>query len=180
MAFRTVHPAWLDQTSSSSSIDTSSTQWKSASGNSSKSLIPIQRSDRKLWPFEPSIKPGSTRSHDHRVSIPHPMRGKGHPETPVKVRSRSTGWIESYGLSTVHLAWLDQTSSSPSIDPSSTAWKSLSGNSSKSLIAIQRSDRKLWPFKLSMQPGSTRPYHHRVSIPHPMRGTGHSETPVKV
>jgi hypothetical protein len=47
MAFRPVHPAWLDQTSSSSSIDSSSTPWKSASGNSSKSLIAIQRSDGK-------------------------------------------------------------------------------------------------------------------------------------
>jgi hypothetical protein len=85
MAFRTVHPAWLDQISSSPSIDSSSTPWKSASGNSCKSLIAIQRSDRKLWPFEPSIKPGWTRPHDHRVSIPHPMRGTGHPETRVKV-----------------------------------------------------------------------------------------------
>jgi hypothetical protein len=48
-------------------------------------LIAIQRSDRKLWPFEPSIKPGWTRPHHHRVSIPHPLRGKGHPETPVIV-----------------------------------------------------------------------------------------------
>jgi hypothetical protein len=85
MAFRTVHPAWLDQTSSSSSIDSSSTPWKSASGNSSKSLIPIQRSDRKLLPSEPSIQRGSTRPHHHRVSIPHPLHGKVHPETPVKV-----------------------------------------------------------------------------------------------
>jgi hypothetical protein len=44
IAFRTVHLAWLDQTSSSSSIDSSSTPWKSASGNSSKSLMAIQRS----------------------------------------------------------------------------------------------------------------------------------------
>jgi hypothetical protein len=48
-------------------------------------LISIQRSDRKLWPFDPSIEPGSTRPHHHRVSIPHPLHGKGHPETPVKV-----------------------------------------------------------------------------------------------
>jgi len=38
-------------TSSSSSIESSSTLWKRASGNSSKSLIAIQRSDRKLWLF---------------------------------------------------------------------------------------------------------------------------------
>jgi hypothetical protein len=45
MAFQTVHPSWLDQTSSSAIIDSSSIQWKSASGNSCKSLIAIQRSD---------------------------------------------------------------------------------------------------------------------------------------
>jgi hypothetical protein len=43
--FRTAHPAWLDQTSSSPRIDSSSTAWKRASENSSKSLIAIQRSD---------------------------------------------------------------------------------------------------------------------------------------
>jgi len=133
MAFRTVHPAWLDQTSSSPSIDCSSTAWKRASGNSSNSLIAIQRSDRKLWLFR-----------------------------------------------TVHQGWLDQTSSSPSIDSSYTPWKNASGNSSKNLIAIQRSDRKLWPFEPSIQPGLTRPHHHRVSIPHPLRGKGHPETPVIV
>jgi len=133
MAFQTVHPAWLDQTSSSSSIDNSSTPWKSASGNSCKSLIAIQRSDRKLCPFR-----------------------------------------------TIHQVWLDQTSSSPSIDSSSTQWKSASGNSRKSLIPIQRSDRKLLPFEPSIQPGSTRPHHHRVSIPHPLYGKVHPETPVKV
>jgi len=133
MAFRTVHPACLDQSSSSPSIDSSSTAWKRASGNSSNSLIVIQRSDRNLWHF------------------------------PI-----------------VHQAWIDQPSSSPSIDPSTTAWKSASGNSSKSLISIQQSDRKLRPFDPSIDPGSTRPHHHRVSIPHPPNGKGHPETPVKV
>jgi hypothetical protein len=41
MAFRTVHQAWLDQTSSSSIIDVLSTTWKSSPGNSCKSLIAI-------------------------------------------------------------------------------------------------------------------------------------------
>jgi hypothetical protein len=50
--FRTVHPAWLDQTSTSPRIDSSSVVWKRASGNSSKSLIAMQRSDRKLWLFQ--------------------------------------------------------------------------------------------------------------------------------
>ena len=83
--FRTVTQAWRDQTSSSPRIDSSSTQWKRASGNSSNSLNAIQPSDQKLWHFEPFLKPDATRPHHHRVSIPHPLNGKGHPESPVKV-----------------------------------------------------------------------------------------------
>jgi hypothetical protein len=49
--FRTITLAWRDQTSSSPSIDSSATTWKSASGTTSKSLTAIQRSDQKLWPF---------------------------------------------------------------------------------------------------------------------------------
>jgi hypothetical protein len=33
-------------------MDSTSMSWKTASGNSSKSLITIQRSDQKLWPFQ--------------------------------------------------------------------------------------------------------------------------------
>jgi hypothetical protein len=65
--------------------------------NSSKSLITIQRRNESYGPFDPSIKPGSTRPQHHRESIPHPLHGKGHPKTPVKVLSRSNGQIESYG-----------------------------------------------------------------------------------
>jgi len=73
MAFEPVHQAWLDQTLSSPSNDPSCTTWKRASGNPSKSLIAIQRSDRKLWHLRtvhqawldhtsssPSIDPSST------------------------------------------------------------------------------------------------------------------------
>ena len=35
--------------------------------------------------FEPLLKPGATRPHHHRVSIPHPRHGKRHPENPVRV-----------------------------------------------------------------------------------------------
>jgi hypothetical protein len=52
---------------------------------------------------------------------------------------------------TVHQAWIDQTSSSPSIDPSSTAWKSSSGNSCKSLIAI---NGRIESYGLSNRPSS--------------------------
>jgi len=97
--------------------------------------------------FEPLLKRGATRPHHHRVSIPHPLLAKGHPENSSKSltaiqRSDQKLWP----FRTVTQAWRDQTSSSPSIDSSSTPCKRASGNSSKSLTAIQRSDQKLWPF----------------------------------
>jgi hypothetical protein len=58
--FRTVTLAWRDQTSSSPSIDSSSTSWKRASGNFSKSLTAIQRSDQSYGHFEPLLKRGAT------------------------------------------------------------------------------------------------------------------------
>ena len=78
--FRTLTQAWRDQTSSSPSIDSSSTPCKSESGNSSKSLTVIQRSDQSYGHFELLLKPGATRPHHHRVSIPHPLNGKLLPE----------------------------------------------------------------------------------------------------
>jgi hypothetical protein len=131
--FRTVTQAWRDQTSSSPSIDSLSTPWKRASGNSSKSLTAIQRSDQKLWPF--------------RI---------------------------------VTQAWRDLTSKSPSIHSSCTKWKRASGNSSKSLTVIQWSDQSYGHFEPLLKHGATRPHHHRASIPHPLRGKGHPETPVRV
>jgi hypothetical protein len=83
--FRTVTQARRDQTSSSPRIDSSSTAWKRASGNSRKSLIAIQRRIESYGPLEPSIQSGSIKPHHHRESIPHPLHGKGHPETPIKV-----------------------------------------------------------------------------------------------
>jgi hypothetical protein len=114
-----------------------------ASGNSSKSLIAIQRSNRNLWHFRtvlhawldqtsssPSIDPSST---------PWKRASRNSSKSLIAIqRSDRNLWH----FRTVHHAWLDQTSSSPSIDSSSTTWKRSSGNSSKSLIAIQRSDRK--------------------------------------
>jgi hypothetical protein len=180
MAFRPVHPAWLDQTSSSPSIDSSSNAWKRASGNSSKSLIAIQRS---MESYGLSTRPSRLAQPDliiteHR-SLIHCME-KFIRKLLSKFDRDPTVGLKVMAFRPVHPAWLDQTSLSPSIDSSSNAWNRASGNSSKSLIAIQRSDRKLWPFEPSNQPGSTRPHHHRVSIHHPMRGKGHTETPVKV
>src|SRR4030066_381015 len=52
---------------------------------------------KSYGPYEPLLLPGSTRHPPHRVSIPHPLYGERHPETPVKFRSRSNGRIKSYG-----------------------------------------------------------------------------------
>jgi hypothetical protein len=35
--------------------------------------------------LKPLLKPGAARPHHGRVSIPHALSGKGHPETPVRV-----------------------------------------------------------------------------------------------
>jgi hypothetical protein len=53
---------------------------------------------KRSGPYEPLILRGATRPTPHRVSIPHPLYGKGHTETPVKFRSRSKGRIKSYCL----------------------------------------------------------------------------------
>jgi hypothetical protein len=60
-------------------------------------LTAIQRSDQSYSHFEPLLKPGATSPHHHRVSIPHPLHAKGHPETPASVSQRSNGRIKSYG-----------------------------------------------------------------------------------
>jgi hypothetical protein len=90
---------------------------------------------------------GATRPRPHRVSIAHPLYGKGHAQTRKILiaiqRSDQKLWL----VRTVTLAWCDQTSSSPSIDSTSTIWKKASRNSWKTLIEIQRSDQKLWPVR---------------------------------
>jgi hypothetical protein len=42
-------------------------------------LNAIQRSDQSYGHFEPLLKPGATRPHHQRVSIPHPLHAKRHP-----------------------------------------------------------------------------------------------------
>ena len=81
---RTITLAWCDQTSSSPSINSTSTIWKRVSRNSCKILITIQRSNQKLWPVRPVVLACATRPPPHRLSIPHPLYGKGHLETHVK------------------------------------------------------------------------------------------------
>jgi hypothetical protein len=81
---RPVTLAYRDQTSSSPSMDSTSTIWKMASGNSCKILVAIQRSDQKLWPVRPVTLPWRATPPPYRVSSPHPLYGKGPPETQVK------------------------------------------------------------------------------------------------
>jgi len=98
--FRTVHQVWLDHTSSSPSIDSSSTPWKRASGNSSKSFIAIQRSDRKLWLFRTVTQAlDDHTSSSLRISSSSTAWKKA-PKTPVKVGSRSNGGTKVMALST--------------------------------------------------------------------------------
>ena len=81
---RTVTLAWRDQTSSSPSIDSTTTIWKGASGNSSKFGSRSNDRIKSYGPFEPLLLPGATRPPAHRVSIPHPLHGKRPPKTKVK------------------------------------------------------------------------------------------------
>jgi hypothetical protein len=45
------------------------------------------------------------------------------------------------------MVWSDETSTSSRSDSTSTPRKKVSGNSCKNLMAIKRSDQKLWPFR---------------------------------
>jgi len=80
-------------------------------------------------------------------------------------------------LSNRYSTWRDKTSSSPSIDSSSTPSTRASRNSSKSLIAILRSDQKLWPFRTVTQAchdeTSSSPSIHSSSTPS-TRASGNS------
>jgi hypothetical protein len=148
---RPVTLAWRDQTSSSPSIDSASTIRKK--GHLEIPVKFLSRSNgrfKRYGPFEPLLEPGSTRHPPHRVSIPNPLYGKGHPEigppeTPIKFRSRSNGRIKSYCLyealllpgatrTPPHRVWI----------PHPLNGKKASGNSSKILVTIQRSVQNLW------------------------------------
>jgi hypothetical protein len=94
---QTVTLTWRDKTSSSPSIYSTSTIWKSASYNSCKISTEMQQSYLKVWSYKPILYPSATRPPSHQVSTPHPLYGKVSPEIPVKLRSRSNGRIKSYG-----------------------------------------------------------------------------------
>ena len=137
MPLRTVTLAWRDQISSSLSIESTSTIWKRASRNSCKILVTIQQRIKSYGPFEPLLWPGATRARPPRVSTPHPLYGKGHPQTRKILIAIQRLDQKLWLVRTVTLAWRDQTSSSPSIDSTSTIRKRASGNSCKILIVIQ-------------------------------------------
>jgi hypothetical protein len=147
LPLRTHTHVWHHQTSSSPSIDSTSTIWKRASRNSCKILVTIQRRIKSYGPFEPLLWPGATRARPPRVSIPHPLYGKGHPQTRKILIAIQRLDQKLLLVRTVTLAWRDQTSSSPSIDSTSTIWKRTSRNSCKIFIAIRQSDQKLWPVR---------------------------------
>jgi hypothetical protein len=85
MPFRTGTMVSSDETSDLPSSDSASSPRKTASGNSCKNLRAIQRSDQKLWPFEPVLLSRATRPPPHRVAIAHLLQEKQYPEAPVKI-----------------------------------------------------------------------------------------------
>ena len=73
---------------------------------------------------------------------------EGHPETPVKFRSRSNGRIKSYGpYEPLVLPGATRHPPHRVSIPNPPYRKRTSGNSCKISIAIQRSDQKLWPLR---------------------------------
>jgi hypothetical protein len=159
----------------------SSTPCKRASGNSSKSLTAIQRSDQNLWIFQTvnqAWRDQTSKSPTIHSSSTQWKRASGNSSKSLTAIQRSDQKL--WPFRTVTQAWRDQTSSSLSIHSSSTRWKMASGNSSKSLTAIQRSDQSYGHLELLLKLGATSPHHHRVSIPHPLHAKGHSESPVGV
>jgi len=181
MAISNRYSSLGDQTSSSPSIDSSSTPCKRASGNSSKSLTAIQRSDQKLWPFRTVTQAWcdqtSSSSSIHSSSSLW-KRASGNSSKTFTAIQRSDQKL--WPFRTVTQAWRDQASSSPSIHSSSSLWKRASGNSSKSLTAIQRSDQKLWPFRTVIQAWRDQTSSSQSVDSHPLHAKGHPETPVTV
>ena len=118
------------------------------SSNSSKSLIAIQRSDQKLWPFRTVTlawrdQTSSSPSIDSSSTPCKRASGKSSKSLTAIQWSDQKLWL----FQTFTQAWRDQTSKSLSIHSSSTQWKRASGNTSKCLTAIQRSDQSYGNFE---------------------------------
>jgi len=95
---------------------------------SSKSLIAIQRSDQKLWPFRTVTQAwrGQTSSSPSIDSSSTPCeRASGNSIKSLTAIHRSDQKL--WPFRTLTHAWRDQTSSSPRIDSSSTPCKRASG-----------------------------------------------------
>jgi hypothetical protein len=153
---------------------------KRASGNSSKILVTIQRSDQKFW----HVRTVTLTWRDLTSSSP-------------SIDSRSTIWKRASGssckilisiqrsdqklwpLRTVTLACRDQTSSSTSIDSASTYGK----GPPETLVKFRsRSNGRINSYCLYeplLLSGATRRPPHRVSILHPLYAKGPPETQVK-
>jgi len=98
------------------------------SGNSSKSLTEIQRSDQKLWPFQTVTlawrdQTSSSPSIDSTSTTWKRASGNISKSLTAIQRSDQKLWL----FRTLSQAWRDQTSSSTSIDSSSTPCKRPSG-----------------------------------------------------
>jgi hypothetical protein len=118
------YSTWREKTSSSPSIDSSSTPSTRASGNSSKSLIAILRSDQKLWPFQTVThawhdETSSSPSIDSSSTPTTRASGNSSKSLIAILRSDQKLWP----FRTVNQAWRDHTSSTPSMDSTSTSWK---------------------------------------------------------
>jgi len=117
-----------DLTSSSPSIDSTSTTWKRASGNTSKSLTAIQWSDQKLWlfrTFTQAWRDQTSASSSIDSSYIPCKRASGNSSKSLTAFQRSDQKLWPFRI--VTKAWRDQTSSSPSIDSTSTPCKRASG-----------------------------------------------------
>jgi len=101
------------------------------SGNSSKSLTAIQRSDQKLWPFRTvtqAWRDQTSKSPSMHSTSTQWKRASGNSSKSLTAIQRSDQKL--WPFRTVIQAWLDLTSSSPSVDSSSTPCQKTSGNSS--------------------------------------------------
>jgi len=174
--FSAVIPVWRGKTNSSTSSDSIRTSRKTGSGNYCKPLSTIQRSDQKLWPFSAVIPVwrGKTNSSTSSDSIRTSRKtGSGNYCKTLSAIQRSDQKLSRHptvaskvmALSAVILVWHKKTYSSTNRDSIGTSRKTGIRNNCKTLSAIQRSHKKLWPFQLLFWSGTRRPTLQRVGIP---------------
>jgi len=137
MAILTRYSSLADKTASSPCSHYIETPRKPTSGNSCKTLRVIQRSDRKSgWP---DLLVYELRFHSN-------PKENGLWKLMQKFKRDPTVGSKVMAILTLYSSIVDQTSSSPSWDSTSTQRKTTLGNSWKNFRAIQWSNRKLWPF----------------------------------